>query len=394
MNVAIIPARGGSKGIPRKNIRLLNHKPLIVHSIEQASQSGVVDRILVSTDDAEISRIAWQAGAEVVPRPAEISGDKTSSEAALLHALDAVHRSEGEDPELVVFLQATSPLRRPEDVRDAVRTLQEQGGDSLFSACSLQGFLWRVEQGRPRSFNYDYHCRPMRQDAADDVVENGSIYVFKPWVLRQYGNRLGGKICVYRMRGRHYFQIDEPGDFQILEALMRGREESPKLAAVDAVRLLVLDFDGVMTDNLVDVREDGKESVRVSRADGLGLAALAATGLEVMVLSGETNAVVAARCRKLGVACLQGTSDKLRTLERVLSEKGLEWRQVAYVGNDINDLDCMERAGVPIAVADAEDAVLARAVLVTARPGGHGAVREICDWIMSRERGVVRAEAG
>jgi YrbI family 3-deoxy-D-manno-octulosonate 8-phosphate phosphatase len=395
MNVAIIPARGGSKGIPRKNVRLLKDKPLLAYSVEQALLSGVADRVLVSTDDEEISRIAWRCGGEAISRPPGISGDKATSEAALAHALEYVRQTQADEPEFVIFLQATSPLRRQEDIRDAVQTLRNERGDSLFSASPLQGFLWRVERDGPRSFNYDYRHRPMRQESADDVVENGSIYVFKPWVLREFGNRLGGKICVYRMQGHHYFQIDEPGDFRILEALLPEQVKSAdRLAALRSVRLLVLDFDGVLTDNHVYVGEDGRESVRVSRADGLGLSVLAETGVEAVVLSSEVNPVVAARCGKLGIPCVQGVADKAGALERIVIARQLDWREVAYAGNDVNDLGCMALAGVPIAVADAVAPVLAKAQLVTSRPGGLGAVREICDWIKACDKGVVRAEAG
>jgi len=393
MNIAIIPARGGSKGIPRKNVRVVAGKPLLAHSIQQAFASGVVDRVLVSTDDTEIASVSWQHGAEVVWRPPELSGDKASSESALLHALDYFARGEGGDPDLVVFLQATSPLRRAEDVRNAVETLSRDGADSLFSACALQGFLWRVAEGAPRAFNYDHARRPMRQDAADDVVENGSIYVFKPWVLRQLNNRLGGRVSVYRMESEHYFQIDEAADLEILETLMRHRGPEGPRAEFGPIRLLVLDFDGVLTDNLVEVNEDGVESVRCSRADGMGIAEVKRAGIEVVVLSTERNPVVAARCRKLNISHLQGLDDKLAALRALAGERGLDARQVAYIGNDRNDLECMQWAGLPIAVADAVEEVRGIAVYVATRPGGQGAVREVCDLIVET-KGAMHAQAG
>jgi YrbI family 3-deoxy-D-manno-octulosonate 8-phosphate phosphatase len=393
MNIAIIPARGGSKGIPRKNLRMLAGKPLLAHSIQQAFASGAVGRVLVSTDDTEIASVSWQHGAEVVWRPVEISGDKASSEAALLHALDYVAGADGRDPKLVVFLQPTSPLRRAEDIRDAVQTLHEQKADSLFSACPLHGFVWRVENGSPRSFNYNHASRPMRQDAHDDVVENGSIYVFKPWVLRQHQNRLGGRIAVYRMDSAHYYQIDEPEDIEILEALMRIRHRAAVSGEFRPIRLLALDFDGVMTDNLVDLDETGTESVRCSRADGMGIAELKRHGIDVVVLSTERNRVVEARCRKLGIPHIQALDDKLPALREVVRERGLESRQVAYIGNDRNDLECMRWVGLPIAVADAIGDVRRAAAFVASRPGGLGAVREVCDLIV-HTKGEVHAQAG
>jgi N-acylneuraminate cytidylyltransferase len=393
MNLAIIPARGGSKGIPRKNIRLLCGKPLLAHSVEHALQSGCVDRVLVSTDDHDIARAAWQAGAEVVWRPEEISTDTATSESALLHALDYYRNGEGRDPDLVVFLQATSPLREAGDVRGAVETLTSANADSLLSVSPLQGFLWRIDAAGAASYNYDYHARPRRQDAPEDVVENGSIYVFKPWVLRQCGNRLGGNVAVYRMGPQHYFQIDEPEDFGILEALLKARDQRRRDADFAAIRMLVLDFDGVMTDNRVFVDQEGIESVACSRSDGMGISRLKACGVKVLVLSTEVNPVVAARCRKLEIRCEQGVRDKAEALRALLRESHTPAHHVAYIGNDLNDLGCMAVAGYPIAVVDAAAEVRIAAKHITRMPGGHGAVREVCDLILESRKGVAHAHA-
>jgi CMP-N,N'-diacetyllegionaminic acid synthase len=222
---AVIPARGGSKGIPRKNIRPLAGRPLLVHSIEAALEAPAVDRVVVSTDDREIASVAEHHGAEVVWRPAEISGDAASSESALLHALDSAQDREGHDPDLVVFLQATSPLRRPGDVQRAIDLLRSENADSLFSAFRPSGFLWRVANGDLSPVNYDPANRPRRQELTEEIViENGSIYVFKPWVLRQTGSRLGGRIVAYMMGALHSFELDEPDDWDLLERLSTLRE--------------------------------------------------------------------------------------------------------------------------------------------------------------------------
>jgi N-acylneuraminate cytidylyltransferase len=155
---------------------------------------------------------------------------------------------------------------------------------------------------------------------------------------------------------------------------------------LEPVQLLVLDFDGVMTDNRVLVHEDGTESVWCHRGDGWGIAQLLAAGVPVLVLSTETNGVVGARCRKLGIECVQGQADKGAALAALLAQRGIAPEAVAYVGNDVNDLDCLRLAGVPIVVADATPAVRAVARLVTAAAGGHGAVREVADWILASRR--------
>ena len=386
--LAIIPARGGSKGIPRKNVRPLGGVPLIAHTIRQAVNTPSITRVVVSTDDAEIGAVAREHGAEVIWRPADLSGDTASSESALVHVLDTLREREGYEPALVVFLQATSPLRRADDIERAIETLRREKADSLFSACRVEGFVWRRTRGQDdlASFSYDHHRRPRRQDAPEDMIENGSIYVFHPRILREHNNRLGGRIAVHLMSPLDSFQIDEPEDLEVMERLLATRGQSAADERLGSVELLVLDFDGVLTDNRVWVDQDGRESVACNRSDGWGIARLREAGVGVLVLSTEQNPVVAARCRKLKVECVQGCDDKRARLEQLLVERGLTTSQVAYVGNDVNDLSCMNDAGVAIAVADAESAVRAVASLVTSRRGGHGAVREVCDWILEARR--------
>lgn len=394
--LALIPARGGSKGIPRKNVRLLAGKPLVAHSIVQARQTPGVTRVVVSTDDEEIAALSQQWGAEVVRRPVEISGDTASSESALAHALDTLRDREGWEPDRVVFLQATSPCRRPGEIAAALETLEREQADSLLSVGPVHGFVWRVEKdGRARSFSYDHLKRPRRQDAPEDLIENGSIYVFKPWVLRQHNNRLGGKVALHRMSALDSFQIDEPGDFDLLEALMARRlaPAAPRAAELARIALVVLDFDGVLTDNRVLVMEDGREGVACDRGDGLGIARLRQAGVEVAVLSKERNPVVAARCRKLGIECAQGCDEKLPALQALCAQRGLGPEQTAYAGNDVNDLECLRWAGLPVAVADALPEVLAAARWTTPRPGGRGAVRDLCDLLLQARAAGPAADA-
>lgn len=384
--LAIIPARGGSKGIPGKNVKHVAGSPLLKYSIAHALQTPSVTRTVVSTDSPEVASVATDADAEVVWRPADISCDTATSESALLHALEYLREREKYEPELVLFLQPTSPLRRPEDSQLAIEKLQREGADSLFSACPVHGFVWSRNGEELSSVTYDYQHRPRRQDSAEALIENGSIYVFKPRVLRNSNNRLGGKIAVYEMDPLDSFQIDEPSDLQLIEKLLTlspTRRTAPDLSRV---RLLVLDFDGVLTNNQVIVNQDGVEAVQCHRGDGWGIARLKEAGVEVIVLSAEVNATVGARCRKLGIEYVQNCDHKLSALKELVQTRSFHRDEVAYVGNDVNDLDCLRWVGVPIAVADAVSEVLAVASLVTSRSGGHGAVREIADSVLSSRR--------
>lgn len=155
-----------------------------------------------------------------------------------------------------------------------------------------------------------------------------------------------------------------------------------KMMESSAICLLALDFDGVMTDNRVLVDQDGREAVWVHRGDGWGIARLREAGVSVVVISAETNPVVAARCRKLQIDSIQGCDDKLIALQLLARERNIDRESIAYVGNDANDLDCLKWVGLPIAVADAESEVRAVAKRITTRAGGWGAVREVADWIL------------
>lgn len=218
--LTVIPARGGSKGIPKKNVHLVAGKPLLAYTVEQARQSLPLSRTVVSTDDTEVAAVAAAYSAEVIWRPAEISGDTATSESALLHTLDELERREGYVPRLVVFLQCTSPLRRARDIDRAVDTLIREEADSLLSVVTSHAFIWRTVDGAARPINYDFRHRPRRQDRSPEYKENGSIYVFKPWVLRELNNRLGGRIALYVMDESSALDIDTPEDLELCECLM------------------------------------------------------------------------------------------------------------------------------------------------------------------------------
>lgn len=221
--LAIIPARGGSKGIPGKNLRPLAGRPLLAHTITQAVGASLVNRVVVSTDDHAIAVVARQYGADLIIRPDAISGDTASSESALLDAIDQLERVEGYLPDLIVFLQCTSPLRRPDDIDLAITAMLDQGADSLLSVVPSHRFLWQKNDGRAAPINYNYRQRQRRQDRAPEYWENGSIYVLRPWVLRDHQNRLGGTIALYEMPEWSAVDIDTPDDFALCEWLI-GRQ--------------------------------------------------------------------------------------------------------------------------------------------------------------------------
>jgi YrbI family 3-deoxy-D-manno-octulosonate 8-phosphate phosphatase len=288
-----------------------------------------------------------------------------------------------EEPELVVFLQCTSPIRRARDIDMAAAQLRSAGADSLFSACENKRFIWARRDAALHPMNYDYKHRKREQDFEKQYRENGSIYIFKPWVLAKENNRLGGKIEVYEMDYWSSFQIDSPEDAELCSWILQKPEYRSSFEWPDSLELIVFDFDGVMTDNTVTVSEDGSESVICSRADGLGIDLLRATGVPIIVLSTEANAVVAARATKLGLPCHQGIGDKGAFLADYIASHRYSAERVVYVGNDVNDAGCLAQVGIPVVVGDShpDAARLARIHLVN--HGGRGAVRELADLVLS-----------
>lgn len=219
--VAIIPARGGSKGIHRKNLLMLLGKPLVAWSIEHALMSDYIDEVYVSTEDDEIADVSCSFGAQVIRRSVELASDTASSESCLLHALHQIEHTVFVD--LVVFLQATSPVRQLKLIDKAIDTLREQNADSLFSARSIEGFVWKQTENGLDSLTYDYHHRVRRQELLTTwVEENGSFFIFKPEILKKYNNRLGGKIIPYIVPGWQSHQIDEPKDIEICRTYMKN----------------------------------------------------------------------------------------------------------------------------------------------------------------------------
>ncbi len=388
--LAIIPARGGSKGVPRKNARLLCGKPLIVWTIEAAQSAATVGTVVVSTDDAELAEITTRAGAEVVWRPESIAGDMASSEDAVLHALNEREKV-GALPGVTVFLQCTSPLTAPQDIDGTVRALDEQQADAAVAVTDFHYFLWKQGQdGQGMGINHDASGpRLLRQQREREYLETGAVYAMRTGGFRVAKRRFFGTTALHATPGERRLEIDDPVDFEVAQVLLRHRLQADMASRLpDPVHAVVFDFDGVFTDNKVTLTEHGEESARCSRGDGMGLDRLRATGVALLVLSKEPVPIVMKRCEKLKLECLHGIDDKLPALRHWLAERSLDLAHTIYTGNDVNDVECMAAAGCGVAVADAHHDVFPAADLVLTRQGGDGAVRELCDLIVGRSRGL------
>jgi N-acylneuraminate cytidylyltransferase len=219
-SIAIIPARGGSKGIPRKNLALVLGVPLVAYTIRAAKGCAPISAVLVSTDDPEIAELAESEGAMAVLRPPDLARDESPTEPCVLHAMDWWKEKVGNDPDWVALLQPTSPLRDSSDLAQGFTIAASTGADSVLSVVEKKEFRWDV-RGDLAVPRWDIKNRPRRQELVPDYIENGAIYITRPWVYRELGNRLGGKIALSVMPPERSIDVDEPFDLWLVEMALR-----------------------------------------------------------------------------------------------------------------------------------------------------------------------------
>ena len=379
---AIIPARGGSKGVPRKNVRLLGGEPLVARAVRALRATTSIACVYVSTDDAEIAAAARAAGARVVERPARLAGDEASSESALEHALESL-AAEGVVPDVTVFVQATSPFIAAADVDRAVELVRSGACDVAFSAVRSDVHLWRHGAHGPEGVNHDAAVRLRRQDRDPEHAETGAFYAMRTSGFRDHGHRFFGRLRVVEVNPSDALEIDTEHDLQLAELVLARRDDRRPDDLVIPARAVVTDFDGVHTADRVVVDQDGVESVEVNRSDGMGVARLRRAGIPFLILSSETNAVVQARAAKLGVEAVTGCDDKLRSLTDWAARQDVALADIAFLGNDVNDAACLRAVGWPVVVADAHPDARVASSIVLRRHGGDGAVRELADRVLA-----------
>ena len=400
--LALIPARGGSKGIPRKNIRSFAGYPLIAWSIAAAKQSHLVTRIIVSTDDEEIAAVARQWGAETpFLRPAELAEDKTTDLPVFEHALKWLEEIENYYPDIVVQLRPTSPIRPKGMVNDAINILLDHNDADcvrgVVPAAQNPFKMWRFNgEGKPLAQLLEVPGIAEPYNAPRQILppvywQTGHIDAIRISTIANKHSLTGDVIYPLVIDPKYTVDIDTLQDWAKYEAAIYSGLEvvspgKPRRTMPANVKMIICDFDGVVTDNLVHTDEKGKETVTASRSDSMHIKTLREKGVEVMILSSEPNPVVKARAKKMGVEAIHGVGmqDKGRVMREVLEQKKVRAKDVIYIGNDLNDLPCFEIAGWSVAVADAYPEVLRAADHVLVKPGGRGAVRELCELVLKR----------
>ena len=377
--VALIPLRGGSQGIPGKNIKSIAGKPLCRWTIEAACRSNSIGKVYVSTDSDQIKSTVLSFGlpVEVIDRPPQFATNAASTESVMLHFAEQV------DFKALVTIQATSPLTTASDLDRAIEMMHESRYDSIVTGVVQKRFVWSLD-GRP--LNYNPITRPLRQEWKGSLIENGAFYITKREILIELKCRLGNNVGVYEMDPTTTVEIDEPEDWTICESILRQRAfQGDYVDVLKGIRLVISDVDGTLTDGGMYYDARGEAIKKFHTRDAHGLAMLRELGVDVVIVTREDSRVTAARAQKIGVPVHLGVKDKGRFLSTLCQQYQITPAEVCMIGDDLNDLEIMQQSAFSACPSDAVAEVRQIASYVAKVAGGCGAVREICE-ILIRNR--------
>lgn len=390
MNVAFIPVRGGSKSIPLKNIKVINGKPLVYWTVKAACSCKYIDKVYVATDNDRIRNtvLDFKTGADaelfdkaiVIDRSAESASDTASTELAMLEFAENFEFNN------IVLVQATSPLLQASDLDRGFEAFSQQGTDSVMSFVRQKRFNWEYTQaGNVVPTNYDVFHRPRRQDFDGYLVENGAFYITSKTDLLRTKNRVSGNIKAVEMNEDTFFEIDEPTDWAIIEALMKknGIEAHRE---IPEIKMFLTDCDGCLTDGGMYYSERGDELKKFNTRDGMGFSLLRQRGIITGIITSEDVELNKRRAQKLKLDILEsGCKDKVVAIKRICAEREINPQNVCYIGDDINDVDVIKIVGYGCAPADAIPQAKEAAKYVTKAKGGEGVIREIVSRILQKD---------
>lgn len=404
MNVAFIPVRGGSKSIPLKNIKDLNGRPLVYWTVAAACDCAYIDRVYVATDSEEIKLSIVSIAKEdkerfkkvyVIGRSKESATDTASTESAMIEF------AKNHDFDNIVLIQATSPMLTGADLDNGFMVYEGNDTDSVLSVVPQKRFIWQIDdEGIATPSNYDVYNRPRRQEFEEYYVENGAFYITSKKLLLESKNRVSGNIRVALMPEETYYEIDEPADFAVVQALMNNRDnqdenadessnevktsEENTVASSCKYKMFLTDCDGCLTDGGMYYSEHGDELKKFNTKDGVAFGLLREAGIITGVITGEDVKLNKRRCEKLKIDVLaSGCRDKKSCVYRLCEEYGVSLEEVVYVGDDLLDVEAIKTVGLGCCPADASNAAMSAAKYVAHSKGGDGVIREIVEMILS-----------
>ena len=363
--------------MPGKNLAKVGGLSLLETAVATALE--VTDKVCVSSDSSEILNLAASVGAVALKRPAHLSGDEASSESAVEHALNQLKMYSG----VCLLMQCTSPFTLSTEMSEAAKLVEEGVADTVFSSFQDITFRWTSDDdGFLKPLGHPIDFRPRRQELPQVWGETGAFYAFDIAGFLEVRYRFFGRVKHIPTKVGFPIDIDTLTDLDLARKIAESKPIPMLQDRLRRIRAVIYDFDGVHTDDKVSVDSSGLESVRVSRSDGAGVRNLRNANIAQLILSRESDPVVHRRAEKLQIDCVAPCDDKWTFLQKWISDRQYEPHEIAYLGNDTNDIECMERVGVGLAVANAHPRVLEKADIVLSHDGGDGAIRELADLLL------------
>ena len=380
MTIAFIPVRGGSKGIPGKNIKSFMGKPLIYWVMTELQNTQSIDKIILATDSDDIKRVALSfslSKVEIFDRKDDNAQDHSSTESVMIEYISS---KDLQKDDCLMLVQATSPLTTKDHFSEALELFETKQYDSVLSCARVKRFFWNKD-GKPE--NYDYKSRPRRQDFKGALLENGALYINTVGNIIENLNRLSGKIGIYEMPEYTAVEIDEEEDWIVAESIMR--KHVVKKTVLKPVKLFVTDVDGVLTDAGMYYSETGNEFKKFNTHDGMAFQILRESGIKTAIVTSEDTNIVSKRASKLKVDYLfQGKkhNGKLSVVKDICEKEGISLDEVAYIGDDINCFELLSSVGYAACPANAVEKIKnIPNIIQLNKNGGNGVVREFATFL-------------
>lgn len=378
--IAFIPVRGGSKSIPKKNIKIFCGKPLIYWNLIELENCNQVDEVVVASDSEDIISVVEEfklSKVVIYRRSNENAQDHSTSESIML---EYINFAKLDLSDVFMLVQATSPFTKSNDFSNGLKMMNSY--DTVFSCAKIKRFIWDKDSN---PLNYDFKNRPRRQDFDGTFMENGAFCISLVSDIIKYNNRISGNIGICEMPEYTFVEIDEPEDWIIAERLFLKNNYSLTNYDFSKIKIFLSDVDGVLTDAGMYYTEKGDEIKKFSTYDGMAFKILQKRGVKVGIITTEDRQLNRNRAQKLSLDFdFHGADDKLKIIKDLCRKQNINLNQVAYIGDDVNCFELLSNVGFPACPKNAVEKIKSIPnIIQISQNGGSGAVREFVEIIIN-----------
>lgn len=378
--IAFIPVRGGSKSIPKKNIKIFCGKPLIYWNLIELENCNQVDEVVVASDSEDIISVVEEfklSKVVIYRRSNENAQDHSTSESIML---EYINFAKLDLSDVFMLVQATSPFTKSNDFSNGLKMMNTY--DTVFSCAKIKRFIWDKDSN---PLNYDFKNRPRRQDFDGTFMENGAFCISLVSDIIKYNNRISGNIGICEMPEYTFVEIDEPEDWIIAERLFLKNNYSLTNYDFSKIKIFLSDVDGVLTDAGMYYTEKGDEIKKFSTYDGMAFKILQKRGVKVGIITTEDRELNRNRAQKLSLDFdFHGADDKLKIIKDLCRKQNINLNQVAYIGDDVNCFELLSNVGFPACPKNAVEKIKSIPnIIQISQNGGSGAVREFVEIIIN-----------